>query len=105
MLMTPARFGPHPPAACTAGLPPPLAEGFGERLNALQDGGDALADADTHRDQRISAAGAVQLPRRGQSDARARRAERMPDCDSAAIWVDATVVERDFEAAQTGEHL
>src|ERR1044071_7746569 len=105
MLMTPARFGPTRPLLARRASLPRLRGSVGERLNALEDCGNALADADTHRDQRISAAGAVQLPRRGQGDARARRAERMPDRDSAAIWVHATVVERDFEAAQTGEHL
>ena len=42
--------------------------GLGEtlvRLDPLDDGGDALADADAHRDERIAATGALQLPRRG----------------------------------------
>src|SRR5438105_7751601 len=62
--------------------------------------GDALADADAHRHQRVAAAGALQLAGRGQCDARAGGAERVADCDRAAIHIDPAVVEGQFEAAQ-----
>src|SRR6516165_3184071 len=40
------------------------------RLDALEHRGDALTDADAHRHQRVVAAGALQLARRRQRDAR-----------------------------------
>src|SRR5579875_2031747 len=75
------------------------------RSDPLQDHGDALADADAHRDQRIAPAAALQLARRGQCDARSRSAERMADGDGAAVRIDAAVVGRQFETAQTGQNL
>src|SRR5580704_19597899 len=95
---------PHPPRCDRhprSGPGQALSRRAGEELllDPFDDCGDALADADAHRDERISAAGTVQLPRRGQCDARAGGAERMADRDGAAIRVDAAVVERDFEAA------
>ena len=67
--------------------------------DALDDAGDALADADAHGDERIAPAGAVQLADRGQREPRARRAQRMADGDGAAIGIDARVVEIDAPAA------
>src|SRR5205085_10842761 len=72
------------------------------RLDAFENGGDTLTDADAHRDQREAAAGALQLAGRGQGETRPRGAERMADRDRAAIRVDPAVVERDFEPAQAG---
>src|SRR5215472_18906456 len=63
---------------------------------------DALADADAHRHQRVAAAGALQLPRGGQCDARAGGTQRMADRDRAAVHVDPVVVERQFQPTQTG---
>src|SRR6202011_3718537 len=67
--------------------------------------GDALADADAHRHERISPAGAVQLAGGGQRDAGARGAERMADRDRPAIHVDPAVLERQVEFAQARQHL
>ncbi len=57
--------------------------------------GDALADADAHRDEGVAPAGALQAaaPRVG-ADARPRRAQWMTDRDRPAIGVDPAVVER-----------
>src|SRR6516162_182707 len=71
----------------------------------LEHRGDALADADAHRHQRVAAAGALQLPGGGQCDARSGGAEWMADRDRAAVHVDPAVVERQFEPAQAGQHL
>src|SRR5258707_12658438 len=71
-------------------------------LYPLDHRGDALADADAHRDEGVAAAAALQLPRRGQGDAWPRGAERMANRDGAAIRVDPAVVERDFEPTQAG---
>src|SRR5277367_639799 len=79
--------------------------GMTAELDPLDDRGDALADADAHRDERVFPAGTLQLARRGQRDARSRGAERMTDRDRPAIRVDAAVVERDLEPAQAGQHL
>src|SRR5262249_57771932 len=78
----------------------------GEEVSApVEPGGDALADADAHRDERVATAGVLQLPRCGQRDARAGSAQRVADGNRAAIHVDPAVVEGQFEPAQTGEHL
>src|SRR4029079_2728136 len=74
-------------------------------LDAFDDPRYPLADADAHRDERVTAAAALQLPGRGQRDARTRGAERMADRDRAAVRVDPSVVERDFETTKTGEDL
>src|SRR5947208_2665281 len=74
-------------------------------LHSLEDRGDALTDADAHRDKRVAAADAVQLTRGGECDAGARGAQRVADCDRPAVHVDTAVVERQFEAAQAGQHL
>src|SRR5438132_2474591 len=73
--------------------------GWKGRSHPLEDGGDALADADAHRHQRIAPAGALQLTRGGQRDARARGAERVTDGDGPAVHIDPAVVERQFEPA------
>ena len=62
--------------------------------DALDDGGDALADADAHGDERVAARRRSKLAHRGQRQPRARGAERMADRDGAAIGIDARVVER-----------
>src|ERR1700731_2795789 len=67
--------------------------------------GDTLADADAHRHERISPAGTPQLAGGGQGDARTRGAQWVADRNRAAVHVDAAVVERQFEAAQAGQHL
>src|SRR6516162_5507289 len=67
--------------------------------------GDALADADAHRDKRVAAAGALQLAGGGQRDARARGPERMTDGDRSAIHIDPAVVEGKFQPAQAGQDL
>src|SRR5438270_7088469 len=74
-------------------------------LHSFEHCGDALPDADAHRHERITAAGAVQLAGGRQCDAGARGAQWVADRDRAAIHVDAAVVERQFEAAQARQHL
>src|SRR5437899_6254142 len=71
----------------------------------LEHRGDALADADAHRDERVAAADTLQLTGGGQCDARARGAERVADRDRTAVHVDPAVVERQLEPAQASQHL
>src|SRR5882762_4712185 len=62
--------------------------GWKGRSHPFEHCGDALADADAHRHQRIAPAGALQLTRGGQRDARARGAERVTDGDGPAVHID-----------------
>src|SRR5690606_11764653 len=57
-------------------------------LDAFEDGGNALAAANAHGDQRIAAAGAVQLMDGLDGDDRAGRANRVAQRDARTIGVD-----------------
>src|SRR5437660_11520552 len=63
----------------------------------LEHRGDALADADAHRHESISATGALQLAGGSERDAGARGAQRVADGDRPAVHVDPAVVERQFQ--------
>src|SRR5215472_11143724 len=88
---------------------PPLSGGLmrcrSRVADALEDGGDALADADAHGDERIAAARPLQLADGGKREPRARGAERMTDGDGAAIGIDAAVGEVDLEQLEAAQHL
>ena len=71
----------------------------------LQDHGKPLADADAQGHQRVAPAGPLQLPRRGEREACAGRAERMADRDRPAVGIDAAVVRVEAELPETAEHL
>ena len=58
-----------------------------ETLQPLEHRRDALAAADAHRDQRVAAAGALQLVHRLDREDRAGRADRMAERDRAAVRV------------------
>ena len=73
--------------------------------DALDQRGDALADADAHRGDRALAAARFQRVHRGQRQARAGRAERMPERDRAAVRVHVLGVVRQAELAQHREAL
>src|SRR4051794_3757736 len=62
---------------------PPMAR----MLHPFERERDSLADADAHRRQAELAAAALKLLGGGQSEARARHAERMAERDRAAIGV------------------
>src|SRR5207237_3623062 len=72
----------------------------GRISDPLEHCGDALADPDAHRHERVTTAGTLQLAGGGQRDARTRGAQWVADRDRAAVHVDPAVVERQFEAAQ-----
>src|SRR5215469_3085552 len=73
--------------------------------DALEDGGDPLADADAHGDERIPSAAPLKLAYCGEREPRARGAKRMADGDGAAIGIDAAVGEVDLEQLEAAEHL
>src|SRR5207245_9665213 len=89
---------------CRPDLPPGL---LARRLgHALQHGRDSLADADAHRRERVAALAARELERRGPGEARAARAERMPERDRAAERVQPRLVlPIDPEPDATGDDL
>src|SRR5581483_6313934 len=74
-------------AACgkrSAASPPPscgLMRGPSRSADALEDGGDALADADAHGHERITAARSLQLADGGEREPCARGTQRMTDGD------------------------
>ena len=70
--------------------------GCKDSSDPLEHRSDALADADAHRHQRIAAAGALQLPRGGQREPRARGAQRVADRDRPAVHIHPAVVEGQF---------
>src|SRR5262249_44253814 len=59
------------------------------RLDALDDGRDALTAADAHRDERRRFVAALEFVERRAEQHRARRAERMAESDRAAVDVHA----------------
>src|SRR5438445_6435259 len=74
--------------------------------HALQHGSDPLADTDAHRRERVAALAAGELERRGPGEARAARAERMPERDRAAERVQPRLVlPIDPELDATGDDL
>src|SRR6185437_8288281 len=72
-------------------------------LQALDDGGDALADADAHRRQAVAPAAPLQLVEQRRHQPRAGAAEWMAERDGAAIDVDLRRVQ--FQLADALERL
>ena len=70
-------------------------------LCALQDQGDALANADAHGAERVTSVGACELARGRGGEPRAARAERMPERDRAAVRVDVRRIVGDTELRST----
>src|SRR5690348_18198013 len=66
---------------------------------------DSLADADTHGRKRELAATALKLLGRGESEARARHAERVAKRDRATVGVHLRRVVGNAELAENGESL
>ena len=64
----------------------------------LEDRGDALAAADAHGDQRVAAAGALQLVDRLDGEDRAGGADRVAERDAAAVRVDLGRIEAELRA-------
>src|ERR1035441_3800229 len=56
-------------------------------LYPFEDRGDALAASNAHSDKRILAAGPLQFVQRLHGEDGARRGERVPECDAAAVRV------------------
>src|ERR1700758_5688064 len=73
--------------------------------DTFEDEGDALADADAHGAEGVTAIGAEELVKRGGDEARAAGTERMTDGDGAAIRVDVWGIVGQTEIAQDGEGL
>src|SRR6185437_14836070 len=73
--------------------------------HALEDRGDALADADAHGDQRVAPAAPMKLADGGEREPCARGAQRMADGDGAAIGIDPVIGEVDLEQLEAAEHL
>src|SRR5450830_202009 len=73
--------------------------------DALDDDRNALADADAHGAQGITAAAALQLIHRGGNQACAAHAERMAECNRAAIRIDARIVVGDAQFTQHRDAL
>src|SRR2546428_3023793 len=79
---------------------------LGRLGRGLQHRRDPLADTDAHRRGRVAALAARELERRGPGEARAARAERMPERDRAAERVQPRLVlPIDPELDATGDHL
>src|SRR5215469_2930257 len=57
-------------------------------LDALENSGDALSDADAHGDERIAPLTPMQLPNGGKREPRSRSAKRMSDRDGPAVGID-----------------
>ena len=73
--------------------------------DALDDHRNALADADAHGAQSITAASALQLVHRSSNQARAAHAEWVAECNRATILVDARVVVGDAKFTQHRDAL
>src|ERR1700712_4256471 len=74
-------------------------------LDALDDDGDALADADAHRAERVPAPDPMQLVDRRRDQPCAAGAERMAEGDAATIGIDARVVVGEAQVAHDREPL
>src|SRR5262245_16876212 len=70
---------------------------------SLEDGRDALSEADAHRGEPEAALAASELMEEGGRQARAAAAERVPECHRAAVHVHLLL--GDLELARTGEGL
>src|SRR5690348_4311828 len=88
---------------------PPLSSGLmrgtSRGADTLENGGNALADADAHGDERVAAARPLQLANGGEREPCARGTERMTDGDGAAIGIDAAIGEVELEQLETAQHL
>lgn len=76
---------PSPSAATTPAYSQPGTKGGSD---PLKDGRNALSATDAQRDECVTAADTMQLGDGLDSDDRARGADRMPQRDTRAIWVD-----------------
>src|SRR5262249_44819917 len=95
--MVPPGAGGAPCGKLSAGLPPSwrlsgCGTGWIAGSDTLEDGGDALADANAHADQGIAALAPMQLADRREREARAGGAERMSHGNGAAIGIDPRIV-------------
>src|SRR6266487_6856738 len=72
-------------------------------IQSLDNGGDALSDADAHRCQAVTTAAPFQLVQQGHDDACATAAERVPQGDGAAVDVELLLV--DLQLARTLQAL
>src|SRR5262249_1593733 len=75
------------------------------QLDAFDGERDALAYADAHGGEGAAAARALQLVCGGEDEAGAAHAERMAECDGAAVGVDVRSVIGNAELAQARERL
>src|SRR5690606_21612275 len=97
--------GPAPMmATCVCCVGMSLETGIGASHTLEQDR-DALADADAHRAQGTTRAAATEFVHGGCHQARATRAERMPQRDGSAIRIDVLRIVGQSEGAGDGERL
>ena len=78
---------------------------FACRLESLNDTSDALAHADAHGGQSVARVTAVHLCDRGSGDECAAHAERVPECDRAAVRIYMFGIVRQSQIAQYRKRL